>query len=226
MRHDRLHREASRPANGSLSVSLYYVTCPRQRRRRHGQAEGFRGLEVDDQFYLGGLLDGQILSSAWRSQSSIGMGRKKGGARCRRRCRAQCDLVQGLALLCQRRRVRRLPKSRDRHRGSLRLRRLVPAQWVGRVIGIPDRHQMPPPVARRHWEVLRRAAAPVRDVERLRRPPIRAAEDPQPGTAWAQPRGHRSSRRGSGAVGWPASSQMGGVIQGQEIWLDAAESRG
>jgi hypothetical protein len=33
---------------------------PLQQRLRHRQPEGLRGLEVDDQFELGGLLDGEV----------------------------------------------------------------------------------------------------------------------------------------------------------------------
>jgi hypothetical protein len=52
------------------------------------------------------------------------------------------------------------------------LRRLIlgsgPPQGVDGLIGLPDRHQVPPAVAHQHREVLGRAAAPVGDVGRLR----------------------------------------------------------
>jgi hypothetical protein len=68
--------------------------------------------------------------------------------------------------------VRRLPKSRDRHRGSPRRRRLVPSQRVDRLTG-PDGHHVSPAAARWHQEVLRRATASTRDVECLGRRPFR-----------------------------------------------------
>jgi len=40
--------------------SLDHVVGAQQERSREGQAEGLRGLEVDDQLELGGLLDRQI----------------------------------------------------------------------------------------------------------------------------------------------------------------------
>ena len=39
---------------------LDHLVCPLKERRRDRQAEGFGGLEVDDQLELGGLLDGQV----------------------------------------------------------------------------------------------------------------------------------------------------------------------
>src|ERR1700681_2582899 len=40
--------------------SFDYLVGPREHRRRHGKTEGFRSLEIDDQFEHGGLHHGQI----------------------------------------------------------------------------------------------------------------------------------------------------------------------
>ncbi len=50
-------REVPRNARRS---SLDHLVRPRQQRRRDRQAEGLRGLEVDDQLELGGLLDREV----------------------------------------------------------------------------------------------------------------------------------------------------------------------
>src|SRR5260370_35149439 len=47
-------------STGHASRSLDHLIRPLEERRRGGQAEGLGGLEVDDQFELGGLLDGEI----------------------------------------------------------------------------------------------------------------------------------------------------------------------
>ncbi len=44
----------------SASASLKHLISPQQQRRRDREAEGSRGLEVDDQFELGRLLDGEV----------------------------------------------------------------------------------------------------------------------------------------------------------------------
>ena len=43
-----------------LIASLSYLIRPQQQRGRDGEAESFGGFEVDDQFELGWLLDGQV----------------------------------------------------------------------------------------------------------------------------------------------------------------------
>src|SRR5215470_15939591 len=45
----------------SLCASSFeHLIRPRQERRRYRQAEGFRGLQVDEQLELGGLLHGKV----------------------------------------------------------------------------------------------------------------------------------------------------------------------
>ena len=49
------------PTSRSDSVVLLdHLTRPLQEHRRDRQAEGLGGLEIDDEFELGGLLNGQI----------------------------------------------------------------------------------------------------------------------------------------------------------------------
>src|SRR5262245_42204684 len=59
----------------------------------------------------------------------------------------------------------------SRFAGPARDRRLPAAERIPCLHGFPDRHELPPAVTDGHREVLGRAAAPVRDLQRLRRPP-------------------------------------------------------
>src|SRR5262249_19132985 len=47
-------------ARGALGNSFDDLIRPQQQRRRDREAEGFGGLDVDDEFELGGLLYGQV----------------------------------------------------------------------------------------------------------------------------------------------------------------------
>src|SRR4029453_4198962 len=62
-------------------------------------------------------------------------------------------------------------RGRRRIMTSTRLCPLVPPQRVHGLIRLPDRDHLPPAPAHWHREILSRAAAPVRDLEGLRRPP-------------------------------------------------------
>ena len=75
----------------------------------------------------------------------------------------------------------------------VRYGRFPPTQRVRRDVGLPDRHELPPAVASRNRDVFRLAAAPTRDVKRLRRRPALSAEVVSPELH----RGHFSHRRGS-----------------------------
>jgi hypothetical protein len=57
----------------------------------------------------------------------------------------------------------RTPSPDSRSRASPRIGRPVPPQRVRHLAGLPDRDHLPPPVAGRHRQVPRRAAAPVRN---------------------------------------------------------------
>ena len=59
--HARLRRRRREDKYAAyLGRLLNDLIRPQQQRRRDGEAEGLRGLEVDDQFKLGRLLDRQI----------------------------------------------------------------------------------------------------------------------------------------------------------------------
>jgi len=48
------------PSSALGLISLDHLIRPQQQRRRDGEAEGLGRLEVDDQFELRGLLDGEV----------------------------------------------------------------------------------------------------------------------------------------------------------------------
>jgi len=56
---ERRGEENAEPGN-TMAASVMSPPDARQQRRRDREAEGFAGLEVDDQLVRGGLLDGQI----------------------------------------------------------------------------------------------------------------------------------------------------------------------
>ena len=103
--------------------------------------------------------------------------------------------------------------------------RPVPAERIRSLIRLPDRHEVPPAVARRHRQVLRPAAPPVPNVKGLGRRPAVRAEGRRPGSASARPRGHRSSRRESATGGRWRRARWAGVIEGSGTRLDTLESR-
>jgi hypothetical protein len=82
-----------------------------------------------------------------------------------------------------------------------------------RLIGLPDRHQVPPAVSRGDREVLRRAAAPVGDLEGLRgRPAVRTK------VARAEP--HRGDLAATGPAGPRWAEAAGGVEpDGRRHWM-------
>src|SRR5262245_48760843 len=84
---------------------------------------------------------------------------------------------------------------------------LVPPKRVDRLSPVPDRHQVPPAVARRYREILRGTAAPVRDLQRLRGPPAVRAEilGPEP---------HRSQLPATGPAGQRGPTTAVGVEPG------------
>jgi len=87
--------------------------------------------------------------------------------------------------------------------------RLVPPERVHHLRGVPNRHEVPPPIGHRHREVLGRAAAPVGNLERLGRPPAMWTEvrRTEPHRRDLAPTGPAGQRRPC------ASSQVGGATQ-------------